>query len=105
MATPPNGMRKKSKAAKTGREVSTAKQLSGLCKRAIQAFESHPGTGMMVEYTHIPEGIVDTVMPHHFKVDVSAVEHEKMMSATQKYSKVRSAQATEVGAGYEYRTI
>ena len=92
MANPPKGARR-SKAAKTGREVSTAKQLSGLCKKAIDAFETHPGSGMMVEYTHIPEGIVDTVLPHHFKVDVSPMEHEKMMAATQKYSKVRSAQA------------
>lgn len=105
MATPPDGTRRKSKAAKIGREVSTAKQLSGLCKKAIEAFEAHPGTGMMVEYTHIPQGIVDTVLPHHFNVDVSPLEHEKMMSATQKYSKVRSARTTEDGAGYDHCMI
>lgn len=43
---------------------------------------------MMVEYPHIPNDIIDVVLPRHFKVDVSPDEREQMMNATKKYSKV-----------------
>lgn len=43
---------------------------------------------MMVEYPHIPNDIIDVVLPRHFKVDVSPYEREQMMNATKKYSKV-----------------
>eukprot|EP00904_Undaria_pinnatifida_P014159 jgi/Undpi1/9874/HiC_scaffold_28.g12328.m1 len=80
----------KPKTHKAGREVTTAQQLSGLCKKAIQAFEANPGRGMMVEYPSIPGGIVDTVLPNHYQVEVSSWESERMMNATRTYSKVAS---------------
>lgn len=43
---------------------------------------------MMVEYPHLPEGIVTTVLPNHFHVHVSEEEHEVMMDSTRRYSKV-----------------
>lgn len=54
----------------------------------VQAFEAHPDTGMMVEYPHLPNGILDTVLPQHFNVDVSIEDYENMMETSQKYSKV-----------------
>lgn len=43
---------------------------------------------MMVEYTHLPDGIVTTVLPEHYHVEVSSTERERMMETTQRYSKV-----------------
>lgn len=80
----------KPKSNKPGREVTTAQQLSGLCKKAIQAFEKNPEKGMMVEYPSIPVGIVETVLPNHYQVEVTPWESERMMNATQTYSKVAS---------------
>lgn len=53
-----------------------------------QAFEANPEKGMMVEYPSIPLGIVDTVLPNHYQVEVTPWESERMMNATQTYSKV-----------------
>ena len=53
-----------------------------------QAFEANPGKGMMVEYPSIPVGIVDTVLPSHYQVEVTPWENERMMNATLTYSKV-----------------
>eukprot|EP00752_Nemacystus_decipiens_P004236 g3869.t1 len=84
----------KAAAAKGGgraaKETTTAQQLSGLCKKAINAFEANPGKGMMVEYPHLPDGIVTTVLPEHFKVDVPDADRERMMATTRMYSKVAS---------------
>lgn len=55
----------------------------------IQAFEANPGKGMMVEYPHLPGGIVTTVLPEHFRVDVSDAERDRMMDTTRMYSKVQ----------------
>lgn len=57
--------------------------------RPTQAYEANPEAGMMVEYPHLPEGIVDMVLPEHFKVEVSPYEHQRMMNSTKMYSKVR----------------
>lgn len=43
---------------------------------------------MMVEYPNLPDGIVETVLPQHFQVEVSSADYEQMMTTTQKYSKV-----------------
>lgn len=43
---------------------------------------------MMVEYTHLPDSILTTVMPEHFGVDLSVEEGSEMMSGTERYSKV-----------------
>lgn len=91
MAAPNAGLHNKLK-GKQGREANTAQQLSGLCKKAINAFEAHPETGMMVEYPNLPDGIVETVLPQHFQVEVSSADYEQMMTTTQKYSKVASFQ-------------
>jgi len=53
-----------------------------------KAFEANPGKGMMVEYPHLPEGIVTTVLPDHYRVKVSQEEKERMMQTTRMYSKV-----------------
>ena len=42
----------------------------------------------MVEYPHLPDGIVTTVLPEHFKVKVSEADSEQMMATTRMYSKV-----------------
>ncbi|CAM9608365.1 unnamed protein product [Ectocarpus sp. 12 AP-2014] len=80
----------KPKLGKPPKETSAAQLLSGLCKKAIHAFEENPGKGMMVEYPHLPHGIVSTVLPDHYGVTVSEAERERMMSTTQMYSKVAS---------------
>lgn len=59
-----------------------------LLRARIQAFDANPGKGMMVEYPHLPDGIVTTVLPQHFRVDVSDAEKDRMMATTQMYSKV-----------------
>lgn len=59
------------------------------CGAHPQAFEASPGKGMMVEYPHLPNGIVTTVLPDHFKVEVSDSEKDRMMATTRMYSKVR----------------
>lgn len=61
-----------------------------------QAFEENPGKGMMVEYPHLPDGIVTTVLPEHYGVTVSEAERERMMSTTQMYSKVRTRRAADI---------
>ncbi|CAN0198873.1 unnamed protein product, partial [Ectocarpus sp. 8 AP-2014] len=80
----------KPKLGKPPKETSAAQLLAGLCKKAIHAFEANPGKGMMVEYPHLPNGIVSTVLPDHYGVTVSEAERERMMSTTQMYSKVAS---------------
>ncbi|CAM9674518.1 unnamed protein product [Scytosiphon promiscuus] len=81
-STPKKGVKAK--------EATTAEQLSGLCKKAINAFEANPGKGMMVEYPHLPDGIVTTVLPMHYKVTVSSMDRQRMMDTTKMYSKVAS---------------
>ncbi|CAM9096981.1 unnamed protein product [Pylaiella littoralis] len=80
----------KQKPGKVAKETTTANQLAGLCKKAIKAFEANPGKGMMVEYTHLPDGIVTTVLPEHYEVEVSPAEKDRMMDTTRRYSKVAS---------------
>lgn len=49
----------------------------------------------MVEYPHLPDGIM-TVLPDHYGVTVSEAEKERMMSTSQMYSKVRTRRATGI---------
>ncbi|CAN0247963.1 unnamed protein product, partial [Discosporangium mesarthrocarpum] len=82
------------------REVEMARQLSILCKKAITAYENHPGMGMMVEYPHLPQAVLDTVLPDHFGVNVSKEEYEAMMKTTNMYSKVANYKKGEVGGEF-----
>lgn len=59
----------------------------------------------MVEYPHLPDGIVTTVLPEHFNVQVSPFERERMMNTTRMYSKVLRAQLAGFKQGDAYPNL
>ena len=88
-----------------------AQTLAGLCDRAIRARRDSPDTGMVLDYSHMPDAMLSTIVPH-FGISPSAPEVEIMLGAESKYSKaptievVRGAhpvdndQAEGAGAGF-----
>ena len=66
-----------------------AAHLATLCSAALRNAKSS-GTGMLVNYDNIMETLVDDVIPHHFGVNLSERDRERLAEVGSVYSKARA---------------
>lgn len=76
-------------------EEKCALHLRTLCDAAIAAINRSKGMGLAVNYDNLVHKLIETVLPHHFKLTVTTERRERIINVGGSYSKGRVDKAKE----------